>query len=64
MRYVGERHTHPQNHPTPSWSDLSEWKMMAANRRDPRLLLALIVGCKGLNVETCSALESDVSSRR
>ncbi len=51
VRYVGEWHTHPQNYPTPSSIDLTEWQILAADRRDARPLLALIVGCKGLHVE-------------
>lgn len=55
VRYIGEWHTHPQNHPTPSSIDLSEWKILAADRRDGRPLLALIVGCKTLHVEYMSS---------
>ncbi|KWU48660.1 Mov34/MPN/PAD-1 family protein [Pseudomonas palleroniana] len=51
VRYIGEWHTHPQNVPTPSSIDLREWQILAADRRDGRPLLALIVGCNGLHVE-------------
>jgi integrative and conjugative element protein (TIGR02256 family) len=51
VRYIGEWHTHPQNHPTPSSIDITEWQVLAADRRDGRPLLALIVGCKGLHLE-------------
>lgn len=51
IRYVGEWHTHPQDHPIPSSIDLHEWQILAADRRDERPLLALIVGCQGLHVE-------------
>lgn len=51
IRYVGEWHTHPQNHPTPSMIDLDEWQLLAGNRLDGRPLLALIVGCMDLHVE-------------
>ena len=51
IRYVGEWHTHPQDHPTPSSIDLSEWKILAADRVDGRPLLGLIVGCRDLHVE-------------
>ncbi|WP_407074680.1 hypothetical protein [Pseudomonas sp. RTB3] len=54
MRYIGERHTHPQNHPTPSSIDLNEWQILAADRVDGRPLLALIVGCRDLHVEYMS----------
>jgi integrative and conjugative element protein (TIGR02256 family) len=51
VRYIGEWHTHPQNHPTPSSIDLSEWRILAADRVDGRPLLTLIVGYKDLHVE-------------
>ena len=51
VRYVGEWHTHPQNHPAPSSIDLREWQILAADRVDGRPLLALIVGCQDLHVE-------------
>lgn len=51
VRYIGEWHTHPQNYPTPSSIDLREWQILAADRRDGRPLLALIVGCNELHVE-------------
>ncbi|GAB6405570.1 Mov34/MPN/PAD-1 family protein [Pseudomonas reinekei] len=54
VRYIGEWHTHPQNHPTPSSIDLNEWKILASDRRDGRPLLALIVGCQDLHVEYMS----------
>jgi integrative and conjugative element protein (TIGR02256 family) len=25
--YIGEWHTHPESHPTPSWEDVCEWKV-------------------------------------
>lgn len=49
VRYVGEWHTHPQNYPAPSSIDLTEWQILAADRRDARSLLAFIVGFKGLH---------------
>lgn len=51
VRYVGEWHTHPQNYPIPSSIDLREWQILAADRRDGRPLLALIVGCNELHAE-------------
>lgn len=54
VRYIGEWHTHPQNHPTPSSIDLAEWQILAADRVDGRPLLALIVGRQDLHVEHIS----------
>lgn len=51
VRYVGEWHTHPQDHPIPSSIDLREWRTLAAERIDARPLLAIIVGCKDLHIE-------------
>lgn len=51
IRYVGEWHTHPQDHPKPSSIDLHEWQVLAAGREDGRPLLALIVGCQDLHLE-------------
>jgi len=44
IRYVGEWHTHPEDSPTPSGLDISEWQMLAGSRRDGRPMLAAIVG--------------------
>ena len=51
VRYLGEWHTHPEDHPSPSGLDRSEWKRLAAKRRDRRPLLAVVVGRKSLHVE-------------
>ena len=51
VRYLGEWHTHPEDHPRPSGLDRSEWKRLAAKRRDRRPMLAAIVGRKALYVE-------------
>lgn len=51
VRHIGEWHTHPQDHPTPSSIDLREWQILAADRVDGRALLSLIVGCHELHVE-------------
>lgn len=51
IRYLGEWHTHPQNHPMPSSIDLREWEKLAKDRHDGRPILAVIVGCQGLHVE-------------
>jgi len=51
VRYLGEWHTHPEDHPHPSSLDRSEWQRLSAERRDKRPLLAVIVGRKSLYVE-------------
>lgn len=51
IRYLGEWHTHPEDHPCPSCLDRSEWKSLAAKRSDKRPVLAVIVGKKSLHVE-------------
>lgn len=51
VRYLGEWHTHPQDLPTPSGIDRSEWKRLASERKDKRPFLAVIVGRAGLHVE-------------
>lgn len=51
VRYIGEWHTHPQDYPYPSGLDRAEWNKLSRNRADGRLMLAVIVGRKGLYVE-------------
>lgn len=51
VRYLGEWHTHPQDLPSPSSLDRSEWNSLARKRADRRPMLAVIVGRKGLYVE-------------
>lgn len=51
VRYLGEWHTHPEDHPTPSSLDRSEWQRLANERKDKRPLLAVIVGRRSLRVE-------------
>ena len=51
VRYLGEWHTHPENHPHPSGLDRLEWSSLSAKRRDKRPMLAVIVGRKTLYVE-------------
>lgn len=51
VRYVGEWHTHPEDHPMPSGLDINEWKKLAAARRDGRPMLATIVGRASLRTE-------------
>ncbi len=43
--YLGEWHTHPENHPTPSGTDLREWRALL--RGHDRPLVFLIVGIRG-----------------
>ena len=51
IRYLGEWHTHPEDHPHPSGLDRSEWNRLSAQRRDKRPMLAVIVGRQSLYVE-------------
>lgn len=51
VRYLGEWHTHPEDHPIPSGLDRSEWRRVATGRRDKRPQLSIIVGRKSLYVE-------------
>lgn len=51
VRYLGEWHTHPEDHPCPSGIDRSEWKKLVRKRVDRRPLLAIVVGRKSLHVE-------------
>jgi integrative and conjugative element protein (TIGR02256 family) len=51
VRYLGEWHTHPEDHPHPSGLDKSEWSRLSAQRRDKRPMLAVIVGRKSLYIE-------------
>jgi integrative and conjugative element protein (TIGR02256 family) len=57
VRYLGEWHTHPEDQPTPSSLDRSEWHRLAKERKDERPLLAVIVGRKVLHVEMIPAGE-------
>ena len=54
VRYVGEWHTHPQDHPIPSILDRTEWRHLARSRVDGCPLLAVIVGRHSLHVELVS----------
>lgn len=51
VRYLGEWHTHPEDNPTPSGLDRSEWNRLSSLRLDGRPMLAAIVGRRGLYVE-------------
>lgn len=51
IRYVGEWHTHPQDHPIPSNTDIYEWGKLTRHRLDGRPSLVVIVGRKDLRVE-------------
>ncbi|WP_017518788.1 Mov34/MPN/PAD-1 family protein [Pseudomonas nitroreducens] len=55
IRYLGEWHTHPEDIPTPSGLDISEWQRLAKGRRDGRPMLATIVGRQDLRVEYMSS---------
>lgn len=55
IRYVGEWHTHPEDHPTPSGLDIAEWQRLASDRRDRRPMLATIVGRESLRTEYMQA---------
>ncbi|MNK11142.1 Mov34/MPN/PAD-1 family protein [compost metagenome] len=59
IRYLGEWHTHPQDHPKPSSIDISEWRILVNKRVDKRPVLAIIVGRKSLHIEL---VYSNVSS--
>lgn len=37
--YLGEWHTHPEPHPTPSGIDLREWRKLSAAHADPLLVI-------------------------
>lgn len=51
IRYLGEWHTHPEDHPLPSGLDRSEWNRLSGRRLDKRPMLAVIVGRASLYVE-------------
>lgn len=51
--YVGEWHTHPEENPTPSGIDLSEWSRQSMERTDGRPLFFLIVGTAGFYGALC-----------
>ena len=51
IRYLGEWHTHSEDHPHPSGLDRSEWNRLSAKRRDKRPMIAVIVGRKSLYAE-------------
>jgi integrative and conjugative element protein (TIGR02256 family) len=55
IRYLGEWHTHPQDYPSPSGIDRTEWSLLSEKRRDKRPMLAVIVGRKALYVEMVSS---------
>lgn len=41
LQYVGEWHTHPEDHPSPSYTDLSSWRQ---NLNESEAMILLIVG--------------------
>jgi integrative and conjugative element protein (TIGR02256 family) len=45
MDYLGEWHTHPEHHPSPSATDLNEWHKICRQRQTP--MVFLIVGWSG-----------------
>lgn len=51
VRYLGEWHTHPEDEPSPSGLDRSEWNRLSGIRSDKRPMLAVIVGRQSLYVE-------------
>lgn len=51
VRYIGEWHTHSQDHPSPSGLDRTEWNKLSRKRADGRPMLAVIVGRKSLYIE-------------
>lgn len=51
VRYLGEWHTHPEDHPNPSGLDRLEWSLLSEKRLDKRPMLAVIVGRKSIYVE-------------
>ncbi len=51
IRYLGEWHTHPEDHPIPSEIDVSGWLMLAREREDGHPVLGVIVGRKSLYLE-------------
>lgn len=55
VRYIGEWHTHPQDVPSPSGTDICEWELLARARSDRRPMLAVIVGRQNLHVELMHA---------
>ncbi len=63
VRYLGEWHTHPEDHPQPSGTDLAEWRALATKRTDGRPVLAVIVGRISLHVELMTALGNRVPLR-
>lgn len=58
IRYLGEWHTHPEDHPHPSGLDRSEWTRLSGQRRDKRPMLAVIVGRKSLYVELVPRIDA------
>ncbi|WP_046180579.1 Mov34/MPN/PAD-1 family protein [Domibacillus tundrae] len=49
--YLGEWHTHPEPHPTPSSHDLKEWEKVLENTvYDAEELFFLIIGTKSIGV--------------
>ena len=51
IRYLGEWHTHPEDNPSPSSLDRSEWNYLSAKRWDKRPMLAVIVGRKSMDLQ-------------
>lgn len=63
IRYLGEWHTHPEDFPSPSGTDRSEWVHLVRRRKDGRALLAVIIGRKGLHVELVAEHAAGITLR-
>ncbi len=47
--YLGEWHTHPTAHPTPSYQDINNWKALLNNcKTDSRILVFIILGTESI----------------
>lgn len=65
--YLGEWHTHPELHPSPSATDLSEWRKICSQRQAPMVFLImgwsgeLWLGLSGrLEIERCVLIDHPV----
>ncbi|MGN4300695.1 Mov34/MPN/PAD-1 family protein [Bacillus cereus group sp. BCN31] len=61
--YLGEWHTHPEKHPTPSWHDKREWRKVLKNTKcDSKTLFFVIVGTESIGVWIGSRTELKIEA--
>lgn len=71
MDYLGEWHTHPEPHPSPSATDHSEWRTLCGQRPSPMVFIIMGLSgemwlgmSRGLKIEPCAPISGLPITRR